>query len=219
MVGYNTEAVCKITGLSKRQIDYWDTTHFIKPSIQEASGHGSVRLYSFTDLIEFRVAKALRGAGISLQKMRRSLNYLRKHKPEIEKPMTQQKFITDGESIFILTDKEDVALDTLKGGQLVLSVIALGKIVEELQGEVKNFSKEKRYTVSAKRQRYEVILHPDTEDGGYWVECPSLPGCASQGDTKEEALGMVKDAIVGHLEVLEQDARSKARKAQRVKVA
>jgi len=36
----------------------------------------------------------------------------------------------------------------------------------------------------------------------YWVECPALPGCASQGDTEEGALIMIKDAIEGHLEVV-----------------
>lgn len=40
----------------------------------------------------------------------------------------------------------------------------------------------------------QVILHPD-ETGGYWVEVPSLPGCISQGDTKEEALANIKEAI------------------------
>jgi antitoxin HicB len=52
------------------------------------------------------------------------------------------------------------------------------------------------------KESYEVILHPDLEDGGFWIECPALPGCASQGDTIEEALEMIKDAIHGHLEVL-----------------
>ena len=57
---------------------------------------------------------------------------------------------------------------------------------------------EKKHMISVKGQKYNVILHPDTEDGGYWVECPSLPGCASQGDTVEEASEMIKDAIIGH---------------------
>jgi len=45
-----------------------------------------------------------------------------------------------------------------------------------------------KYTVKVRGKLYEVILHPDLEDGGFWVECPALPGCASQGDTVEEAL-------------------------------
>jgi antitoxin HicB len=55
--------------------------------------------------------------------------------------------------------------------------------------------------VKALKKEFRVTLHPDLEDGGYWVECPELPGCSSQGDSVEEALDMIKDAIKGHLEV------------------
>jgi len=37
---FNTNIVCKLTGLTKRQIDYWDRIHFIKPSVREASEYG-----------------------------------------------------------------------------------------------------------------------------------------------------------------------------------
>ena len=39
-----------------------------------------------------------------------------------------------------------------------------------------------------------VILTPD-EDGGFVVECPIIPGCISQGDTREEALANIREAI------------------------
>jgi predicted RNase H-like HicB family nuclease len=45
----------------------------------------------------------------------------------------------------------------------------------------------------------QVILIPD-EDGGYVVEVPSLPGCYSQGDTEEEALANIREAIDLHIE-------------------
>jgi len=57
---------------------------------------------------------------------------------------------------------------------------------------------------------YNVVLHPDLDDGGFWVECPALPGCASQGETQEEALEMIKDAIIGHLEILAEDLKKAA---------
>jgi len=57
------------------------------------------------------------------------------------------------------------------------------------------------YEVLIDSRHYDVSLHPDLEDGSFWLECPELPGCASQGDTIEEALEMIKDAIKGHLEV------------------
>ena len=56
---------------------------------------------------------------------------------------------------------------------------------------------------------YEVILHPDLEDEGFRVECSARNGCASQGDTVEEALEMIKDAIEGHLEVMAEDEKTK----------
>lgn len=51
----------------------------------------------------------------------------------------------------------------------------------------------------------QVILISDLEDGGYTVEVPSLPGCISEGDTVEEALENVRDAIRGYIELLEED--------------
>jgi predicted RNase H-like HicB family nuclease len=196
--------------LSFRKIDYWDRTHFIKPSVSEAAGYGSVRLYSFNDLVQLKVAKTIMDKGISLQKIRKAINYLKKNMSGIKKPLAEIKFLTDGETIFVLTKDQKKIIDTLKSGQLVFA-IALGEIVESLSGEVIAFQQDKKYNVTVRGKKYSVRLHPDTEDGGYWVECPSLPGCASQGDTIEEALEMISDAIEGHLEVVK--AKQKAKKA------
>jgi len=49
-----------------------------------------------------------------------------------------------------------------------------------------------------------VILEPE-EDGGYSVHCPALPGCSSQGDTLEEALSNIKEAILGVLKVRQEE--------------
>lgn len=205
---FNTRTACKLTGLTQRQIDYWDRIHFIKPSVKEASGYGSVRLYSFTDLVQLKVAKTLMNKGLSLQRIRKSITYLKKSFPGIEKPLAEMRLITDGETIFVLTENKEVILDTLSKGQLVMA-IAIGKIIEELKGEVKKISKERKYKVRVMRESFDVILHPDLEDGGFWVECPVLPGCASQGDTVEEALEMIKDAIGGHLEVSAEKSRDR----------
>jgi predicted RNase H-like HicB family nuclease len=195
-VNYNTKAVSKILGLTPRQIDYWDKTHFIKPSIKEASGYGSARLYSFEDLVRLKIAKTLIDKGISLQKIRKAITFLKKNMPDIENPLSNLKFLTDGETIFVLTTNSREIIDTLKNGQLVFSV-SLGAIIEELKGEVKALHDQRNYQVTVMKKRYPVVLHADVEDGGYWVDCPEIPGCASQGDTVEEALAMIKDAIQG----------------------
>ena len=46
-----------------------------------------------------------------------------------------------------------------------------------------------------------VRLYPDEEDGGFTVTCPEIPGCISQGDTEEEALANIEEAILACLDV------------------
>jgi predicted RNase H-like HicB family nuclease len=50
----------------------------------------------------------------------------------------------------------------------------------------------------------QVLIYPGED--GYWVaECPSLPGCISQGNTKEEAISNIREAISGYIKALEED--------------
>ena len=50
----------------------------------------------------------------------------------------------------------------------------------------------------------QVVIYPG--ENGYWVaECPSLPGCISQGRTKEEAVANIREAIQAYIEALEED--------------
>ncbi|WP_054848308.1 type II toxin-antitoxin system HicB family antitoxin [Methanoculleus chikugoensis] len=53
--------------------------------------------------------------------------------------------------------------------------------------------------------RLRVVLEPSEEGGGYTVYVPSLPGCISEGDTREEALENIREAIELYLEVVEDD--------------
>ena len=52
---------------------------------------------------------------------------------------------------------------------------------------------------------YVVVLEPDAEGKGYVAFCPTLPGCFSQGDTREEALANIKEAIEAYIESLKKD--------------
>ena len=52
------------------------------------------------------------------------------------------------------------------------------------------------------KREFEVVLQPEDE-GGFSVFVPGLPGCVSQGETREEALAMIKEAIEGYLESLD----------------
>jgi predicted RNase H-like HicB family nuclease len=64
---------------------------------------------------------------------------------------------------------------------------------------------------------YRVVLRHSEE--GYSVSCPGLPGCFSQGDTEEEALANIRDAIASYLEVAEELAQQQGGKVVEVAVA
>ncbi len=54
--------------------------------------------------------------------------------------------------------------------------------------------------------QYMVIVHY-AEEGGFWVDVPSLPGCFSQGETIDEAMSNVRDAIELHIQGLKDDGQ------------
>ena len=65
--GYRGPQVCKIVGITYRQLDYWARTDLVRPSVMDANGSGTQRLYSYRDLVELKVIKRMLDAGISLQ--------------------------------------------------------------------------------------------------------------------------------------------------------
>ena len=54
--------------------------------------------------------------------------------------------------------------------------------------------------------QYSVVVHK-AEEGGFWVEVPALPGCYSQGESLEETLDNVREAIGLYLEVIRHEGR------------
>src|SRR3954462_6950676 len=75
--GFRGPQVCKIVGITYRQLDYWARTDLIRPSIADARGSGTQRRYSYRGLGELKVIKGLLDAGVSLQSARRAIEYLR----------------------------------------------------------------------------------------------------------------------------------------------
>lgn len=56
------------------------------------------------------------------------------------------------------------------------------------------------------QRQYTVILEQQP-DGGFTATVPALPGCVSEGDTRSEALAMIKDAVAGYIECLVEDGQ------------
>jgi DNA-binding transcriptional MerR regulator len=190
---FGRKAVMSLAGISKMQLEHWDRSGIVRPT-KAAAGKGSRREYDFRDLVALKVAKRLRDEGVSLQKVRKSLAYLRKNFPEKETHLSEFRFLTDGATIFVVDRDPQRILDTLRGGQFVFS-LALGELIEGLQGEVKKLATPKEEQVAADGQTFTVVLTPDLEDGGYTVQCQEIPGAISEGDTEQEALDNIIEVL------------------------
>ena len=66
--------------------------------------------------------------------------------------------------------------------------------------------------------KFNIVLEEDLEDGGYIVHCPALKGCWSQGDTQEEALQNIKEAIAGYLKTLNDRAMHEVKIQSKVQI-
>ena len=67
-------------------------------------------------------------------------------------------------------------------------------------------------------EKYAVVIHEDPQ-GGFWAEVPALPGCYSQGETMDEVMENVRDAIAGVLEVMKEQGRQPESNIQILNVA
>jgi DNA-binding transcriptional MerR regulator len=207
---FGKKTVIALTGVSGRQVEHWATTGVVKPSIP-AAGKGTRRGYSFKDLVALRVAKRLKDEGISLQKIQKSLTYLRKNFPDVKEPLAELRLLTDGESIFVMDRDPQKLLDTLKGGQFVFS-LALGEIIEGLQGELKKLATPKEEKVMVDGQTLTVVLTPDLEDGGFTIQCREITGAISEGETEQEALDNIVEVLEEHFDYV----KGKSMEAQAV---
>lgn len=135
--GFKTDEVARLTGLTPRQLDHWDRTGFIRPSISPARGRGSSRLYSFTDVVQLRVAKELRDAGVTLQSLRGVVERLRRYEG-LENPLAETRLIVRGGDVLVVHGGEGVSSALRFPGQGVLSfVVDISGVVEELRREAR----------------------------------------------------------------------------------
>lgn len=130
--GFRGPQVCEIVGISYRQLDYWTRTGLVAASVAEARGSGSQRVYSYRDLVEVKVIKNLLDGGLSLQRARTAVEYLREHLGE---EVASTNLVIDGsDSVLAVSDGEVV--DLLKRGQGVLNIVPLSGVVQELDSKI-----------------------------------------------------------------------------------
>lgn len=122
MEGFNADQASRFTGCTPHQLRYWDRVGLVRPSIQATGGRPGVRrLYSFRDVVALRVVKSLLEGGMSLQRVRKAIEYLRK-KAALDEHLSEVKLVTDGQSIYEVARDDGDLMDALKEGQMAFFV-------------------------------------------------------------------------------------------------
>lgn len=126
--GFRGPQVCHIVGITYRQLDYWARTDLLRPSISDARGSGTQRVYSYTDLLQLKVIKQLLDAGVSLRHTRKAIECLRASGAGVA---SASLVIADDRSVLAHSGEE--LFDLLRGGQGVLSIVlGMERIVSEV---------------------------------------------------------------------------------------
>jgi DNA-binding transcriptional MerR regulator len=130
--GFSGPQVCKLVGISYRQLDYWDRTDLLKPSLATAHGSGTQRRYSYRDLVQLKIIKGLLDAGVKLQTARKAIESLR---TEHGVDWQTASLVLDGRDSVLVRDG-DALFDLVRRGQGVLNVVSLGHMVGELDAAI-----------------------------------------------------------------------------------
>jgi DNA-binding transcriptional MerR regulator len=147
--GFSSRQVCRITGLTARQLRYWQQTGLLSPSELTPGGHAR---YSFTDLIALKSARRLLDAGVSLQRIRKCLHSLTRFLPTARTPLRELSLVVTGDVVLVLHAAG--AFDAVSGQEWVLPVADILQEIESLQG-----------ADAARPQQCELFAETDENDG------------------------------------------------------
>jgi DNA-binding transcriptional MerR regulator len=151
MEGFSADQASRFTGCTSHQLRYWDRISLVKPSVQSTGGRPGVRrLYSFRDLVALRVIKSLLEGGMSLQRVRRAIEFLRK-KAGLEEHLSELRLVTDGKSIFKVCRTDGELLDALKEGQMAF-FLAIGDIARTVDARVTQYLYDRDEFIEALRR-------------------------------------------------------------------
>ena len=151
MEGFTADQAIRFTGCTAHQLRYWDRIGLVKPSVQATGGRPGVRrLYSFRDLIALKVIRSLLEGGMSLQRVRRAIEYLRK-KAALDEHLSEVKLVTDGRSIFKIARSDGEILDALREGQMAF-FLAIDDIARSIDGKVADYLYDREEFITALRR-------------------------------------------------------------------
>jgi DNA-binding transcriptional MerR regulator len=129
--GYRAPRAAKLAGITYRQLDYWARQNYVRPSLEDAKGSGSQRLYTFRDLLKLKVMKQLLDQGMSLQKTRTAIEALEKAGEDVA---SARLVLAGGKALVVHSDGE--VSDVLSGQGVFAVVLPMEGVVQELRSAI-----------------------------------------------------------------------------------
>jgi DNA-binding transcriptional MerR regulator len=158
MEGFSADQASRYTGCTAHQLRYWDRISLVKPSVQSTGGRPGVkRLYSFRDLVSLRVIKSLLDGGMSLQRVRKAIEFLRR-KAGLEEHLSDLKLVTDGNSIFQIAKNDGEILDALRQGQMSF-FLAIDDVARSVDAKVSHYLYDREEFVTALEKVESQLAH------------------------------------------------------------
>ena len=146
MQEFTSQEIVALTGISPRQLQWWDEQGIVSPARQ-----GRCRLYSFADLTEISVICELRRKGFSLQRVRTVLRFLQrelgKRLVETLSSSADVHLLTDGKHIYLETSTRQV-IDILKNARQPLLTVCLSDTLRQVRADIRG--KDFRYKKSVR---------------------------------------------------------------------
>ena len=122
---FRSSEVAQILGISRRQLQYWAKTDLVRPALQTGGGH---HRYTLQDLVALKAAKRLIQAGVSVQRIRRSIGALRRMLPQVGHPLAELVLVATGDVVLVL--HEGSAFEAVSGQEWVFEVARFEREVQ-----------------------------------------------------------------------------------------
>lgn len=138
---FHSGEVREIVGLSRRQMQYWDLTGLVTPSVRTSGGHAR---YTFEDLVAYKTAKKLLDAGVSLQRIRRVMVRIREILPTIKRPLVELTLVATGDVVLVFYER--TVFEAITGQEWLLDIADVQRDVDRWQRSVGTVRRFRRQT-------------------------------------------------------------------------
>ncbi|MCC6642201.1 MAG: MerR family transcriptional regulator [Deltaproteobacteria bacterium] len=127
---FRSSDVQQLLRLSRRQLQYWADTDLVRPDARTRGGH---HRYTLEDLVALKAAKRLIDAGVSVQRIRKSIQALRRTLPTVRRPLAELVLVATGDVVLVLHG--GTAFEAVTGQEWIFEVSRFEREIARWQAQ------------------------------------------------------------------------------------